>query len=153
MGSSRFFAGFFLSRGGCGFIQEGLVAIGRTGRFRGIAHLGPQSFQFDMQLFNRLCRERIIVKILLFQRIPFPIEQFPVVDIRFMVMYQFIAVGNHPVVGPNLMRGGVFVVAIIEAGSPVGWGGPSAEWHQTAALHFGQRLLSGDFEEGLSQVE
>src|SRR5581483_4649353 len=66
-------------------------------RFR-LLHLALQASQFCAQFAHRASIGGIVVEVLDLERILLAVEQFPIVDVRLIVVHQLVAIGDHAIV-------------------------------------------------------
>lgn len=84
-----------------------------------VLELTSEALELCFQLFGEFCHGWLTVKVLLFTRVSFEIEQFPSVD--FPVMDEFVGGGAYAVMGSGVVMSRIVVVPVVHGCAPVAW--------------------------------
>ena len=75
--------------------------------------------KFCMKLFDRIDVSRVGIKVPDFQWIFFSIQEFPVINVRFVVVNKLVTICNNSHMRPDSMGNREFIVVIIERLAPI----------------------------------
>ena len=133
-------------------LRQRRVAIRFTGHRPSIIDFVDESVEFGPEFPERLGVGWIVVETPRLGRIDRPVEEFPLVEIPFVVD-EFVPIGDHSPVGTHPMGLGKLVVVIVETRAPGVRGMFCQEGLKGTALHVGRCFKTGECEERGGKID